>query len=51
MPLVATDEGMLLVNPGSPTDPRGQPAPTMAVVEVADGRLSATLVDVSAPTR
>ena len=43
-----TRRGVLLVNPGSPTDPRGQPAPTMAVLEVADGRLAATLVDVSA---
>jgi hypothetical protein len=50
VPVVAHEAGILLVNPGSPTDPRGQPAPTMAVVEVADGRLTATLLDVSAAT-
>jgi putative phosphoesterase len=51
VPVVAHEAGVLLVNPGSPTDPRGQPAPTMALLEVADGRLTASLVDVSAPTR
>jgi hypothetical protein len=51
VPVVARDAGVLYVNPGSPTDPRGQPAPTMAVLELADGALSATLLDVSAATR
>lgn len=31
--------GQWLLNPGSPTDKRRQPRPTLATVEVADGRI------------
>lgn len=32
-----TDDGLLLVNPGSPTQRRRQPHPTFAVLDLADG--------------
>ena len=34
--------GQWLLNPGSPTDKRSQPSPTLATVEVAGGRIEAT---------
>jgi predicted phosphodiesterase len=36
-----TPRGLRLLNPGSPTDRRRQPACTYLTAEVADGRLSA----------
>jgi putative phosphoesterase len=39
VPLLArADDGFLILNPGSPTDRRRQPRPSMAVMEVAEGR-------------
>jgi uncharacterized protein len=39
IPLDASDAGVRIFNPGSPTDKRRQPHPTLGVVDVADGRL------------
>lgn len=35
-------DGQWLLNPGSPTDKRSQPHPTLATVDVVDGRILAT---------
>lgn len=35
-PEVVERDGLLMVNPGSPTDPRWAPRPTFAIMEVAD---------------
>ena len=40
IPLDLTHEGLRLLNPGSPTDRRRQPHGTMALLEIADGRLA-----------
>jgi putative phosphoesterase len=45
-PVIAEDAGLLLVNPGSATDRRRAPSCTMAVLDIADGRIEATLVPV-----
>jgi putative phosphoesterase len=40
-------EGQWLVNPGSPTQRRGQPHPTVAVIDIAAGRIvSSTIIPV-----
>jgi len=45
VPLVEERDGVLWVNPGSPTSPRGGSAPSVAVVTVAaDGSVSAEIV-------
>ena len=36
--------GQWLLNPGSPTDKRAQPHPTLAVIEVGDGELRSTRI-------
>ncbi len=43
-PHIGLADGCLLVNPGSPTDPRGAPARTCAILTVSDGQASAELV-------
>jgi uncharacterized protein len=47
IPLDASDAGMRIVNPGSPTDKRRQPHRTIGVLDIADGRLiEARIVEV-----
>jgi predicted phosphodiesterase len=43
-PVIAEDAGLLLVNPGSAIDRRRAPTCSMAVLEIAEGRVEATLV-------
>ena len=46
LPLIEQHGDLLLVNPGSAIEHRGRaPVCTMAVLEIADGRLTATLID------
>ena len=46
LPLIEQHGDLLLVNPGSAIEHRGRaPVCTMAVLEIADGRLTATLLD------
>lgn len=45
LPVIEQEDGVLLVNPGSALDRRRAPVCTMAVVQIADGRLAATLID------
>jgi hypothetical protein len=40
IPLHERSEGFQIFNPGSPTDPRRQPRPTMGIARVAQGRIS-----------
>lgn len=44
-PVIEQDDGVLLINPGSALERRRAPVCTMAVIEIADGRLAATLID------
>lgn len=37
-------EGQWLLNPGSPTDKRSQPSPTVATIELSEGRIVATRI-------
>jgi uncharacterized protein len=39
IPLDASDDGLRIFNPGSPTDRRRQPHGTIGVLDVSDGRL------------
>lgn len=43
-PLIERREGVLLVNPGSPTDRRRAPSPTFAWLYIGGGRVEAELV-------
>ncbi len=45
MPVVDDDGELLLLNPGSACDPRRAPAPTVAILDINDGRPSARLVE------
>lgn len=46
LPLIEQHGDLLLLNPGSALEHRGRaPVCTMAVLEIADGRLTATLID------
>jgi uncharacterized protein len=45
LPLVEQHGDLLLVNPGSALERRRAPVCTMAVLEIADGRLTASLID------
>ncbi|HVL80445.1 MAG TPA: metallophosphoesterase family protein [Actinomycetota bacterium] len=45
MPLVEQHDDLLLLNPGSPTDRRRAPTFTVALLEIADGRAAARLVE------
>jgi hypothetical protein len=56
VPVVEDDGGLLLLNPGSPTDRRRMPAFTLAVLTLEAGRAAAELVDLgqeraTSPTR
>jgi putative phosphoesterase len=44
VPVHEVRDGVLLFNPGSPTQPRRQPLPTYGVVRVDSGLLSASIV-------
>jgi uncharacterized protein len=45
IPVTLAHDGVLLVNPGSPTWKRRQPAPTFGVVDLKDGRVRCRIVD------
>jgi predicted phosphodiesterase len=45
VPLLEDEGGLLMVNPGSPTDRRRMPTYTMGVLELGAGRARAQLVD------
>jgi putative phosphoesterase len=47
LPLIEQHGDLLLLNPGSALERRRAPACTMARLEIAGGRLSATLIDLS----
>lgn len=44
IPFVEDRDGLLLLNPGSATDPRGQPHPTIALLTITNGRPAAELI-------
>ncbi len=46
LPICERHEGLLLLNPGSPTDRRRAPHHTLARLDVTDGRAAAELVRV-----
>ena len=49
IPLDETGEGIRIFNPGSPTDRRRQPHPTIGLLRIGDGRLvSAQIIPVGA---
>lgn len=41
VPLLEDEDGLLLLNPGSPTDKRRQPRPSFALLHVEDGQVRA----------
>ncbi len=45
IPVCSDEEGLLLFNPGSPTDKRGQPYPTMGLLRLNDGEFAAEIVN------
>ena len=45
MPEVARDEGVWILNPGSPTERRRAPTRSMLVLEVEDGTIEPQLID------
>jgi putative phosphoesterase len=44
MPVVEDRDGLMLLNPGSACDPRRAKVPTVAILEIAGGEVSAELV-------
>jgi putative phosphoesterase len=44
IPFVEDQDGLLLLNPGSATDPRRQPHPTIALLTITDGSPTAELI-------
>ena len=44
IPLLEDEDGLMLLNPGSPTDKRGQPHHTFALLEVEDGEVRAEIL-------
>jgi putative phosphoesterase len=50
IPLDEDDGDLRLLNPGSPTWKRRQPAPTFALLTIAGGRVDADIVNVGNPT-
>ena len=44
-PELVTDGGVLFLNPGSASHPRYRHPPTVAILEVIDGRISARLIE------
>ena len=52
LPVIEQHDDLLLVNPGSALERRRAPVCTMAVLEIAGARLTATLIDLpAAPAR
>lgn len=49
IPMNFTEEGILLFNPGSATDKRRQPKHTMGTLQVANGSISGTIVELDEP--
>jgi putative phosphoesterase len=47
IPLDASDQGLRIFNPGSPTDRRRQPHGTLGVLDITGGQLAARIVEVS----
>jgi putative phosphoesterase len=47
LPQVAEHDGVLILNPGSPTERRRAPVHTMIELEIAPGRLVPRLIDLS----
>ena len=45
LPLIEQHDDLLLLNPGSALERRRAPVCTMAVLEIAGGRLTASLID------
>ena len=45
MPVIDDDGQLLLLNPGSACDPRRARIPTVALLDIADGKPSARLVE------
>lgn len=43
IPLLEDESGLMLLNPGSPTDKRRQPDYTFAELEISDGQVSASI--------
>jgi putative phosphoesterase len=48
LPVVEDREGLMLLNPGSACDPRRAKVPTVAILEIAGGEVSARLVSLEA---
>lgn len=52
LPMIEDRDGLMILNPGSPTDRRRAPVHTMAVLEtVPGGVLGAWIIDLDAPAR
>lgn len=45
MPLIEDDGSLMLLNPGSACDPRKAKVPSVAILEIADGRPTAELIE------
>ena len=50
-PNVKTEDGVLFLNPGSASDPRYRQSPSVALLQIFKGRLSARLHELSPETR
>jgi putative phosphoesterase len=46
MPMVEEYDGLLLFNPGSPTDKRRQPKATMGLIEIVAGKISPQIIEI-----
>jgi uncharacterized protein len=44
IPLLEDEDGLMLLNPGSPTDKRGQPRHTFALLDAEDGEVRAEIL-------
>jgi hypothetical protein len=51
LPVVEDREGLMLLNPGSACDPRRAKVPTVAILEIAGGEVSARLVSLDVSGR
>jgi hypothetical protein len=51
LPVVEDREGLMLLNPGSACDPRRAKIPTVAILEIAGGEVSARLVSLDVSGR
>ena len=50
-PHVSTEDGVLFLNPGSASEPRYRQSPSVALLQIFNGRLSARLFELSPETR